>query len=71
MRIPIVGILSALATALGLYGLYFYGNLSKEEQAEADRLAAEYARTLYSKGLDQLTSEQVRRVFELVKGRMA
>jgi hypothetical protein len=71
MRFPIVGVLSAVAAALGLYSMYWYENLDKEEKAEADRLAAEYARRLYSKGLDDLTSQQLSRVTELVKGRFA
>jgi hypothetical protein len=65
---PVVGLLSALCAALGLYGLYWYDNLSKEEKKEADRLAMQYASQLYNKGLDQLTSQQMTRVNELVKG---
>jgi hypothetical protein len=71
LNIPVVGIVSAVAAALGLYGLWWYHNLPKEEQAEADRLAVEYARKLYDKTLDQLTSHQLGRVYELVKGRFA
>ena len=69
MGIPIIGILSSLCSALGLYGLWWYTNLSKAEQEEADRLACQYAQQLYSKGLDQLTSQQLSRVQELVKAR--
>jgi len=71
MNIPWVGIGSALMAALGGYGLLWYHNLSKAEQAEADRMAANYARQLYSTSLDQLTSHQLKRVQELVKGRFA
>jgi len=71
MRFPIVGALSALATALGLYGLYWYENLSKEEKDEADRLSASYAKKLYGKGLDSLTAHQLSRVQSLVKGHFA
>jgi len=69
MRPPLIGILSSVCTALGLYGLYWYHNLTKAEQEEADRLACEYAQELYSKGLDQLTSQQLSRVQELVEAR--
>ena len=71
MHIPVVGILGAIAAALGLYTLYWYENLSKEEKREADALAAEYARTVYDKGLNALTSAQLRHVQELVKGHFA
>jgi hypothetical protein len=71
MNFPWFGIGSALVAALGGYGLLWYHNLSKAEQEEADRLAVNYARQLYSKSLDQLTSHQLDRVHELVKGRFA
>jgi len=71
MRIPWIGLGSAVAAALGLYGLYWYDNLSREEKEEADRMAEEYAKKLYGRGLDQLTSHQLARVRELVHGRFA
>lgn len=67
MFIPVIGLLSAIAAALGLYGLVWYENLTKEEKEKADRLACEYAKTLYSKGLHQLTSSQLDIVQGLVK----
>jgi hypothetical protein len=70
-HLPVTGILSSLAAALGLYTLYWYENLSKEEKREADALAAEYASNLYDKGLNALTSAQLRHVQELVKGHFA
>jgi hypothetical protein len=71
MKLPLIGALSAIAAALGLYGMYWYENLTKDEKEEADRLAAEYARRLYSKGINQLTSLQLSRVQALVKGHFA
>jgi hypothetical protein len=71
MHLPITGILGAVASALGLYTLYWYENLSREEKSEADALAAEYARKLYDRGLNALTSAQLRHVQELVKGHYA
>jgi hypothetical protein len=64
---PVVGLLSAVCAALGLYGIYWYENLSKEEKKEADKLATQYASRLYNKGLNQLTAQQMSRVNELVK----
>ena len=71
MRFPWVGIGSALVTAFGGYGLYWYHQLSKDEQAEANELAVEYARDLFNRGLDELTSSQLGRVYELLKSRFA
>jgi hypothetical protein len=71
MRLPVTGILAAVTSALGLYTLYWYENLSREEKKEADALAAEYASKLYDKGLNALTSAQLRHVQELVKGHFA
>jgi hypothetical protein len=71
MNVPVVGLLSAVAAALGLYGLWWYHSLSEEKRAEADRLAVQFARALYNKALDQLTSGQLSQVYELVKNRMA
>ncbi len=71
MRLPVTGILGVVTSALGLYTLYWYENLSREEKKEADALAAEYAMKLYDKGLNALTSVQLRHVQELVKGHFA
>ncbi len=71
VRFPYVGIASAVLTALGGYGLYWYTNLSKSEQDEADRLAADYAKRLFNKGLDELTAHQASRIHELVKAHFA
>lgn len=71
VRFPIVGIASAVLTALGGYGLYWYTNLSKSEQDEADRLAADYAKRLFNKGLDELTAHQASRIHDLVKAHFA
>ena len=68
MAFPIFGLASAVLTAVGGYGLYWYHNLSKPEQEEADRLAANYAVQLYNKSLDELTSMQLKRVHDLVQG---
>jgi hypothetical protein len=68
---PLTGILSSLAAALGLYTLYWYENLSKEEKREADALAAEYASNLYDKALNALTAAQLGHVQELVKRHFA
>ena len=65
---PYVGVFGAIAAALGLYTMYWYENLSKEEKDRADQLAKQYAMSLYSTGLDKLTSDQLARVNTLVKG---
>jgi hypothetical protein len=66
--IPVVGILAAVAAAVGLYTMYWYENLSKEDKQRADEFAVEYAKEVYGKGLNSLTSAQLKHVQELVKG---
>jgi hypothetical protein len=46
MRFPLVGVASAMTAALGGYGLYWYQNLSRSEQEEADRLGGQSAQKL-------------------------
>jgi hypothetical protein len=67
MKIPLVGIVSAICAALGLCGLCWYGNLTEEEQAEADQIAATYAKRLYGKALEELTERQSSHVASLTK----
>ena len=55
-----------LAAGAG-YTLYWYTQLPAAEKAEADRLAVEYAKQLYSKALHELTSSQLGQVYNLVK----
>ena len=69
--IPIIPLLSLFGIAAGSCTLYWYHNLSKSEQAKADRIAAEYAFELYEKGLDELTSHQLNHVQALVKRRFS
>lgn len=71
LHLPLTGILGSIASALGLYTLYWYENLSKEEKKQADALAVQYAKEVYNKGLHALTSAQLRHVQELVKGHFA
>jgi hypothetical protein len=71
MQVPIIGILSSLAATLGLYGLFWYHNLTDAQRDEADRLATEHAQELYGKGLDELTSSQLGRIHDLVKAKYA
>jgi hypothetical protein len=70
IQVPWTGLFSAIATALGLYGLWWYQNLTPAERKEADGLLVDYAQQLYGKALDQLTSDQLTRVQDLVKSRM-
>ena len=61
----------SITAALGLYTLYWYENLSKEEKREADALAAQYAGRCTTRGLTPSTSAQLQHVQELVKGHFA
>ena len=68
MRIPWIGLGGAVAAALGLYSVYWYDGLSREEKERADGMAEDYAKRLYNCGLEQLTGSQLTRVRDLVKG---
>ncbi|QVL30812.1 hypothetical protein KIH39_18415 [Telmatocola sphagniphila] len=67
MRFPIVPLISTVCAALGLGGLYWYYQLSKEEQQEADRIAMGYARSLYNKTVEELTSSEIDKIRALTK----
>lgn len=64
---PFVPLLSLLAILGGTGALYWYSNLSKEEQEKADRIAGDYALELFGKTLDELTSAEAKRVHALTK----
>lgn len=67
MAYPITGILASVAAGVGLAGLWWYYRLSKEQQEQADRAAAEYAMMFYNKALEELTSHQLKWVIDTVK----
>lgn len=63
--IPLIPILCLLAIGGGTGGYLWYSGLSQREQDEANLLAAEYARQVYYKTLDQLSAEEARHVYTL------
>lgn len=64
---PVVGLLGTAFAALGTYLLVWYENLSREEKADADRLACEYAMQVYNRKLTQLSHPEKVYINELVK----
>jgi len=69
MFFPLIPLASSVLAALGLYGLWWYSRLSREDQSKADRLAGRYAMSLYHKGVAQLTRLQLSDVYSRVKSR--
>jgi hypothetical protein len=67
MKIPVIGILSAICTALGLGSLCWYTRLTEEQRAEADQIAATYAKRLYGRAVEELTERQSSHVARLTK----
>ncbi|HEX4132938.1 MAG TPA: hypothetical protein VHZ24_23095 [Pirellulales bacterium] len=67
--IALIPMACALLAGGGGVGLFWYYGLSKQEQAEADRMACQVANELYNATVDQLTSQQMHRVHMLVKSR--
>lgn len=69
MFFPLIPVASSILAALGIYLLLWYTMLSKEDKDKADRLASQYAMSLYHKGIADLTRQQVKHVYSLVKTR--
>lgn len=63
----LIPVLAGIATILGAAGLGWYHCLSREQQMQADRIAAEYALKLYQKALDELTRHEFEMVALFVK----
>ncbi len=57
---PLIPVMCAGSIIAGFLGLEWYCSQSKERQEEADRLAAHYAKLLYSKGIESLTQQQLK-----------
>ena len=52
-------------------GLWWYGDLSPEDRAKADSIAAQYAATLYRKALGELSRSETRHVQALTRRHFA
>jgi hypothetical protein len=52
-------------------GLWWYGDLSKEDRTKADAIAADYAAKLYQKAVSELSSTEAENVKALVKKHFA
>jgi hypothetical protein len=69
MPFPIIPAVATLAAALGIGTLWWYYNLSREQQSEADEMAIDIARDLYDKTVHELSLAEKRRVYDLVRAR--
>jgi hypothetical protein len=67
MKIPLMGLVTTICAGLGLCGLYWYSNLTEEEQAQADQMAAKYAKEIYGRTVEELTERQNNHVARLTK----
>jgi hypothetical protein len=67
VKFPWFLLANAAVTGLSLFGLYWYENLTGEEKARIDGLAAEYAQKLYGRMLGELTDGQRAAVNALVR----
>lgn len=63
-------VLLSLFTASGV-ALWWYGDLSVEDRAKADAIAAEYAARLYRKALGELSRSEARHVQVLTRRHFA
>ena len=70
MRRLIPLILTPLFLASGV-GLWWYGELSPEDRARADQIAADYAAKLYHKALGELSRAEAEHVQTLARRHLA
>ena len=70
MPFPIIPLLAIAAILGGTGTLAWYSRLSQAKKDEADQKANEYARTLFHKALDELTTRQASQIHERVKGEL-
>jgi hypothetical protein len=64
---PLIPLLALIAIVGGGTTLAWYSKLTREQQAEADRIACEYAWEIFGKSLKELTKEQANHVAALTK----
>lgn len=67
MFFPIIGIGSGILAGLGLWHMAWYWTLGKEERAKVDELAKRYAISLFRKGIEQLSKQELSDVYAHVK----
>lgn len=65
---PIVPILALIAIFGGGATLLWYDNLSQQEKDRANRLTMQYAKELFGKTVNELTSAEASRIHALVRG---
>ncbi len=68
---PLVPLFALIAIFGGGATLLWYEQLSKEQKQEADRLAAQYAKQIYSKAVNELSREQANHVARLTRQHFA
>lgn len=69
MFFPLIPIGAGILAGLGLMHSVWYWTLSKEERAKVDELAKRYAISLFRKGIDQLSKQELNDVYAHVKRR--
>ena len=67
--VPVIPMLCIVASVCSALGLKWYYGLSKEEQREADKYAAQLALDLYDASLDRLSKAQADVIYHKVKQR--
>jgi hypothetical protein len=68
---PFIPLIALFAIVGGGVTLAWYSELTKAEQEAADRIAAEYARGIYQKTLEDLTKAEADHVAQLTKRHFA
>ena len=65
--LPLIPIIGWALAAAGVGSLWWYHNLTAEQQAEADAIAAGHASELFDKAVNQLSVGEARQVHDLVR----
>jgi hypothetical protein len=68
---PLIPLFALFAIVGGGVTLAWYADLSKEDQEAADKIAADYAKSVYQKSIDDLTKAQLAHVAHLTEKHFA
>lgn len=67
----IFGYIASLVMVVGGGAAYWYGNLSNDQRAKVDAMAAQFAMDIFSKTVAQLSNVEAKHVLEMTRQHFA